>query len=324
MSNLRIGIMGYGHIGRGVEKAVIAAPDMELAGIFTRRSPKSVKTSSSSSPVMTIDSAISMKDAIDVMILCGSSSADLPTQGPLFAKDFNIVDSFDTHQRIPAYLAEVDAAATRTAAVISAGWDPGLFSIMRALFGASLPEGGDYTFWGRGVSQGHSAVVRKIPGVKNAVQYSIPVDEAVRLARSGENPSLTTRQKHRRECFVVTEEGADTARIARDIKAVPYYFADYDTDVHFISEEELSVRHSAMPHGGLVLRTGHTGSEKHRMEFSLTLDSNPDFTGSVMVACARAAARLAREGSFGAKTLLDIPLSYLSPKDRDMLIAETL
>jgi len=324
MEKIRIGIVGYGNIGRGVKKAVLAAPDMELKAVFTRRDPSSLKLSESSLPVLSIDEAPNMTDEIDVMVLCGGSATDLPEQGPEFAALFNIVDSFDTHANIPSYLAEVDAATSNTTAIISTGWDPGLFSIMRALSTSMLPNGETYTFWGKGVSQGHSDAIRRVEGVVGGVQYTIPIDSALAAVRSGSMPQFTTREKHLRECFVVARPDADKAKIESDIKNMPNYFSDYDTTVHFISEEELIANHSKMPHGGLVLHSGTTGDNAHIMDFSLTLDSNPEFTGSVLAAYARAAYRLASEGQFGAKTVFDVPLSYISEKDRDTLIKELL
>ena len=323
MQKRRIGIVGYGNIGRGVEKAVNSTPDMELVGVFTRRDPKTLKIASES-PVYSVDSAWTMRDNIDVMILCGGSATDLAVQGPEFAAAFNTVDSFDTHAKIPEYLAKMDSVAKTTAAIISCGWDPGLFSMLRMLAGATLPNGTDYTFWGHGVSQGHSDAIRRISGVRSAVQYTVPIERAVSAVRAGENPVLTTREKHTRECFVVAEGGADTAKIEETIKNMPNYFADYDTFVTFITQDEFDASHSQMPHGGMVLRSGKTGDNKHVVEFSLKLESNPEFTGSVLVACARAAARLACEGRFGACTLLDIPLSYLSGQDRASLIKDLL
>ena len=323
MNKIKIGIVGYGNIGRGVEKAVLQAPDMELMGVFTRREPSVLKIASDA-PVFHVDAAKDMRDKIDVMILCGGSATDLAEQGPEFAAMFSTVDSFDTHAKIPEYLAAMDAAAKSTAAVISCGWDPGLFSMLRMLGGAVLPDGTDYTFWGRGVSQGHSDAIRRIPGVKNAVQYTVPVENAVCAVQAGENPVLSTREKHTRECFVVAENGADTAKIEETVKTMPNYFADYDTTVTFITQDEFTATHTTMPHGGMVLRSGNTGGSKHVIEFSLKLESNPEFTGSVLVACARAAARLAGQRQFGAKTLFDVPLSYLSAQDRPSLIKELL
>jgi len=319
---IRVGIVGYGNIGRGVEKAVLAAPDMELCAVFTRRDPGEIK---SAVPALPIDAAAKMTDEIDVMILCGGSATDLKEQGPYFAQMFNIVDSFDTHAKIPEYLTAVDAAAKSTTAVISTGWDPGLFSIMRALFGAALPDGVSYSFWGPGVSQGHSDAVRSVACVKNAVQYTVPIDDAVEAARGGGRPELTARQKHLRRCFVVAEPRADKAVIELEIKTMPNYFADYDTTVDFIEEDEFTQKHaSKMPHGGTVLHSGRTGAHEHVMEFSLKLESNPEFTGSVMVAYARAAARMSSEGIHGAKTVFDVPLVYLAGKDRAELIKELL
>ena len=324
MRIIRIGIVGYGNIGRGVEKAVIAAPDMELRAIFSRRNPNSPDVVDSSIPVIALDDAEKMTGEIDVMVLCGSTAKDLAEQGPRFAALYNTVDSYDTHAKIPDYLAAVDAAAKNTTAIISSGWDPGLFSMLRALSSAILPDGESYTFWGRGVSQGHSTVVRSIRGVKNAVQYSVPINDAVDAARRGERPVLTARQKHLRECYVVTEPGADKAAIENTIKTMPDYFADYNTTVTFIEEDEFKAHHSGMPHGGVVLHSGNTGENRHMIEFSLKMDSNPEFTGSIMTAYARAAFRMAADGLFGAKTVLDVPLFYLSEKDRSVLIRELL
>jgi len=326
MQRTRIGIVGYGNLGRGVEDAVRRQDDMALVAVFTRREPDRLETASDA-PVVHVRDADAWRDRIDVMILCGGSATDLPEQGPAFAAKFHTVDSFDTHARIPEYFEAVDAAARASGhvSIISAGWDPGLFSLNRLLFEAVLPRGETYTFWGKGVSQGHSDAIRRVPGVRAGVQYTIPKEEAVRRVRSGEKPQLSTRDKHLRECFVVAEEGADKARIERDIVTMPHYFADYDTVVHFISEEELKRSHSAMPHGGIVLRSGQTGENTGQlMEFSLQLGSNPEFTASVLVACARAAHRFAREGAAGAKTMFDIPFAYLSPKSPEALRAELL
>ena len=325
MSKVRIGIVGYGNIGKGVEAAIRQNSDTELVAVFTRRSPESVVLKTPGVKVVDIKDADKFKNDIDVMILCGGSATDLPEQGPEFAAMFNIVDSFDTHAKIPEYFEKVNKAASaeNKTAVISVGWDPGLFSIIRMLSGAILPEGNDYTFWGKGVSQGHSDAVRRVTGVKNAIQYTIPIDDAIDSVRNGKNPELSTRQKHLRECFVVAEEGADKAKIEADIKNMPNYFADYDTIVHFVSEEELKSSHSKMPHGGFVFRSGKTGIDtvnNHIIEFSLKLDSNPEFTANVLVAYARAAARMNNEGSFGAKTVFDVPLSYLSKKSHAELI----
>ena len=324
MKAIRIGIVGYGNLGRGVEHAIRQNPDMELIAVFTRRAPESV---SASVPVVSLSEVESYKGKIDVMILCGGSATDLPDQGPAIAKHFTAVDSFDTHARIPEYFEKVNAAAEANGhiAVISTGWDPGLFSLNRLLFESILPEGNEYTFWGRGVSQGHSDAIRRIPGVKAGVQYTIPSDEAVAKVRAGENPELTTRDKHLRECFVVAEEGADLSSIEETIKTMPNYFADYDTIVNFISEEELKANHSAIPHGGLVFRSGITGEgTKQIMEFGLNLGSNPEFTSSVLVAYARAAHRLVERGERGARTVFDIPFGLLSPKSAEDLRSRLL
>ena len=313
MKKIRVAIAGYGNLGRGVEWAVSKAPDMELVALFTRREPSSVKTRTGI-PVYSLDKAPSMKDEIDVMILCGGSAKDLPTQTPALAKYFNVVDSFDTHAKIPEHFAAVDAACRESGKVgiISVGWDPGMFSLMRLFGGAVLPDGKDYTFWGRGVSQGHSDAIRRIPGVLDARQYTVPVESALERVKSGEMPELTTREKHTRECFVVAEEGADLAAIEKAIVTMPNYFADYDTTVNFISMEELKEKHSGIPHGGKVIRTGKTGEgNTHVIEYSLKLDSNPEFTASVITAYARAAYRLSTEGAFGAKTVFDIAPKYI-------------
>ena len=320
----RIGIMGYGNLGRGVELAVNAAPDMELAAVFTRRDPASVRIASDNVPVVSAVSAADWTDKIDVLIICGGSATDLPEQTPKYAAMFNVIDSFDTHARIPEHFANVDKAASAgdKIALISVGWDPGMFSLTRVYANAILPDGKDYTFWGKGISQGHSDAIRRISGVKNAKQYTIPIQEALDKVRSGDNPDLSTREKHTRECFVVAEEGADLARIEQEIKTMPNYFADYDTTVHFISEEEFNEKHGGLAHGGFVIRSGETGENgkhKHVMELSLKLDSNPEFTASVLVAYARAVYRLAGEGQKGAKTVLDIPPAYLSPKTNEEL-----
>ena len=316
---IRIGILGYGNLGRGVEYAVDACDDMELAAVFTRRDPASISIRKAGVPVVSVGEMDAWKDKIDVLILCGGSATDLPEQTPKYAKDFNVIDSFDTHARIPEHFAAVDAAAKSGGkiAIISVGWDPGLFSLNRAYASAILPNGKDYTFWGRGVSQGHSDAIRRIEGVKNAKQYTVPVEAALEAVRSGKNPTLATREKHTRECFVVAEAGADKARIEKEIKTMPNYFADYDTTVHFIDENEFREKHGGLAHGGFVIRSGATGeqaSHTHVMEFSLKLDSNPEFTASVLVAYARAAHRMAAEGGQGAKTVLDVPPAYLSPK----------
>ncbi len=325
----RIGILGYGNLGRGVECAVRQNDDMELAAVFTRRSPESVSILTETAKVCNIADVEQWKDKIDVMIICGGSATDLPKQTPEYVKHFNVVDSFDTHAKIPEHFANVDAAAKAGAhiGIISVGWDPGMFSLNRLFANAILPEGKDYTFWGKGVSQGHSDAIRRIEGVKNAKQYTIPVESALEAARSGSNPEFTTRQKHTRECFVVLEEGADAAKVEEAIKTMPNYFADYDTTVHFISEEELLANHSGIPHGGFVLRSGVTGWEKenkHIIEYSLKLDSNPEFTASVLVAYARAAHRLASEGQSGCRTVFDIAPAYLSAKSAEELRASML
>lgn len=327
--SIKIGILGYGNLGRGIECAIRQNLDMELAAVFTRRDPKQVSVLTEQVQVCHVSEVEQWKGKIDVLILCGGSATDLPVQTPEYAKYFNVVDSFDTHARIPEHFANVDAAAKAhgTVGVISCGWDPGMFSLNRLYGNAILPEGKDYTFWGKGVSQGHSDALRRIEGVKNAKQYTIPVEAALEAVRAGENPELTTRQKHTRECFVVLEEGADAARIEKEIKEMPNYFADYDTTVHFISEEELQAEHSGIPHGGFVLRSGVTGwnkENKHLIEYRLKLDSNPEFTSSVIVACARAAYRMAGEGQTGCKTLFDIPPAYLSAKTGEELRASML
>ena len=315
---IKIGILGYGNLGKGVECAVKHNPDMELAAVFTRRDKESLNILTPGVKVCSVQEAESMKDEIDVMILCGGSATDLPVQTPQFAKCFNVVDSFDTHARIPEHFEAVDAAAKEGGhvGIISVGWDPGMFSLNRLYGNAVLPEGSDYTFWGRGVSQGHSDAIRRVEGVKDARQYTVPVEAALKAVRDGENPELTTRQKHTRECFVVAEEGADLKRIEEEIVTMPNNFADYDTTVRFISEEELMRDHKGIPHGGFVIRTGKTGWENehsHVIEYSLKLDSNPEFTASVIVAYARAAYRLSKEGAAGCKTVFDIAPAYLSP-----------
>lgn len=317
---VRLGIIGYGNLGRGVELAASKADDMELVAVFTRRDPATVKPHTEGIPVLKIDEVADWKDKIDVMILCGGSATDLPTQTPEFAKMFNVVDSFDTHARIPEHFENVDRSAKDAGkvAVISCGWDPGLFSLARVYGNAILPDGNDYTFWGKGVSQGHSDACRRVEGVLDARQYTIPVQSALDAVRSGANPELTTRQKHTREVFVVAEEGADKAKIEETIKNMPNYFSDYDTTVHFITAEEMKANHSGLAHGGFVFRTGKTGWEgehKHVIEYRLTLDSNPEFTTSVLVAVARAAYRMSAEGQRGCKTILDIPPAYLSALD---------
>ena len=326
---MKIGIMGYGNLGRGIECAIKQNPDMELAVVFSRRDPSTVKILTEGVKVYSVDDAVKMKDEIDVLILCGGSATDLPVQTPEYAKYFNVVDSFDTHARIPEHFANVDAAAKENGniAVISCGWDPGMFSLNRLYANCILPQGKDYTFWGKGVSQGHSDAIRRVEGVKNGKQYTIPVDSALEKVRNGENPELSTREKHIRECFVVAEEGADKARIEKEIKEMPNYFADYDTIVHFITEEELERDHSGIPHGGFVIRSGKTGwneENSHIIEYSLKLDSNPEFTASVIVACARAAYRMKQEGMTGCKTIFDIAPAYMSPLDGAELRAHML
>lgn len=320
---IRIGIYGYGNLGRGVECAIRQNQDMELVGVFTRRSPETV-TTVTGAKVYHIDDAPAMTDTIDVLILCGGSATDLPEQTPAMAKLFNVVDSFDTHAKIPEHFAAVDSAAKASGkvAAISVGWDPGMFSLNRLYAGAVLPDGSDYTFWGKGVSQGHSDAIRRIDGVQDAKQYTVPVPAALDAVRSGKNPVLSTREKHTRECFVVAKEGADKAKIEAEIKNMPNYFADYDTTVTFITQEELNRDHKGIPHGGFVIRAGKTGANlenTHIIEYSLKLDSNPEFTASVIVAYARAVARLSHEGQTGCKTVLDIPPVYLSPESADEL-----
>ena len=319
----RIGILGYGNLGRGVECAVRETGDMELCAVFTRRDPASLTLKTDNVPVVSVNEIEAWKDKIDVLILCGGSATDLPVQTPQYAKYFNVIDSFDTHANIPAHFAAVDAAAKENGhtAMISVGWDPGMFSLIRAYSSAILPNGKDYTFWGKGVSQGHSDAIRRIEGVADGKQYTIPVEEALDAVRSGSNPELTTRQKHIRECFVVLKEGADAAKVEKEIVEMPNYFSDYDTTVHFISEEELKRDHSGLAHGGFVFRSGSTGmnhEHKHVIEFSLKLDSNPEFTSSVIIAYARAIKRLSDKGESGCKTVFDIPpvlLSEMSPEE---------
>ena len=327
--SIRIGILGYGNLGRGVESAIAHNEDMELVGVFTRRNPENVKVRTAGVKVLEASELEHMQDQIDVLVLCGGSATDLPVQTPKYAADYNVVDSFDTHARIPEHFADVDAAAKKGGkiGIISCGWDPGMFSLNSLYANCILPEGQDYTFWGKGVSQGHSDAVRRIEGVKDARQYTIPVPEALDAVRSGKNPELTTRQKHTRECFVVAKEGADLAKIEEEIKTMPNYFADYDTTVHFISEEEMKRDHSGLPHGGCVIRTGVTGMDnehKHVIEYNLKLDSNPEFTGSVIVAYARAAYRMSKEGMSGCKTVFDIAPAYLSSRSAEDLRAHLL
>lgn len=328
MSKIRIGIVGYGNIGRGVEQAIKRNEDMELAAVFTRRDPASVKVATEGTKVVHMDDMLSMKGDVDVMVLCGGSATDLPVMGPEIAADFNTIDSFDTHAKIPEYFANVDKAAKEgnNISIISVGWDPGMFSLNRLYAESILVQGSTYTFWGKGVSQGHSDAIRRIPGVKNAIQYTVPVDEAVAQVRSGSEPKLTTRDKHTRECYVVAQEGANKAEIENAIKTMPNYFDEYNTTVHFISEEELKRDHSKMPHGGFVIRTGETGEEgnKHVIEYSLKLDSNPEFTASVLIAYARAAYRLNQKGENGARSVFDIAPALLSMKTPEQLRKEIL
>ena len=324
MGKIRIGIVGYGNIGRGVEQSIKRNEDMELKAVFTRRDPASVKIQTEGAEVKHFDDMEAMKDDIDVMILCGGSATDLPVIGPKVAASFNTIDSFDTHAKIPEYFANVDKAAKegKNVSIISVGWDPGMFSLNRLYAESILVQGSTYTFWGKGVSQGHSDAIRRIEGVKNGIQYTVPIEAAVDQVRSGSEPELTTRQKHLRECYVVAEEGADKAAIEEAIKTMPNYFSDYDTTVHFISEEELKANHSGIPHGGFVLRSGKTGwngENKHLIEYSLKLDSNPEFASSVLIAYARAAYRLASEGQSGCKTVFDIAPAYLSAKSGEEL-----
>ena len=326
---MRIGILGYGNLGRGVECAIKQNPDMELTAVFTRRAPEKVSILTKSAEVCSVNDIEQWKDRIDVLILCGGSATDLPEQTPKYAELFNVVDSFDTHARIPEHFDDVDAAAKKSGhiGIISVGWDPGMFSLNRMYANAILPEGKDYTFWGKGVSQGHSDAIRRVEGVKDGKQYTIPVEAALKAVRNGENPELTTRQKHTRECFVVLEEGADAAKVEETIKTMPNYFADYDTTVHFISEEELQKNHSGIPHGGFVIRSGKTGwdlEHNHVIEYSLKLDSNPEFTGSVLVAYARAAHRLSKKGESGARSVFDIAPAMLSQMTPEELRAHML
>lgn len=320
MNNIRIGIVGYGNLGKGAEKSIAASPDMELAAIFSRRTLEH--------PLyQPLDESASWRDKIDVLLLCGGSATDLPQQGPALAAHFNVVDSFDTHARIPEYFEHVNEVAEESGkiAVISTGWDPGLFSLARVLGEAVLPQGREYTFWGRGVSQGHSDALRRVAGVRDARQYTLPSDDALQRVRNGENPELTTRQKHTRQCFVVLEEGADAAHIEREIVEMPNYFVDYDTTVEFISQQQLESEHGTLPHGGFVLRSGETGEgNRHLMEFSIKLDSNPEFTASVLVAYARAAHRLSEKGEKGARTVFDIPFGLLSSRSAAELRRDSL
>lgn len=326
---IRIGILGYGNLGRGIECAIRQNQDMELVAVFTRRDPQQVKIQTEGVPVYKADQIAEFQDKVDVLMLCGGSATDLPKQTPEYAKYFNVIDSFDTHANIPQHFTDVDEAAKANGhvAMISVGWDPGMFSLNRLYAASILPEGKDYTFWGKGVSQGHSDAIRRVKGVKDGKQYTIPVEAALEAVRSGSNPELTTRQKHTRECFVVAEEGADLAQIEHDIKTMPNYFSDYDTTVHFISEEELKRDHSGIPHGGFVIRSGKTGLNKehnHIIEYSLKLDSNPEFTASVLVAYARAVYRMKQEGMKGCKTVFDVAPAYLSPMSGEELRAHLL
>ena len=319
---MKIGILGYGNLGKGVENAVLQNPDVELVAVFTRRDPNTLNIKTKTAKVLNVSEIENWKDKIDVLILCGGSATDLPEQTPKYAKMFNCVDSFDTHARIPEHFANVDKSAKENGklSIISVGWDPGMFSLNRLYANSILPEGNDYTFWGRGVSQGHSDAIRRIKGVKNAKQYTVPVESAVEAVRNCENPTLSTRQKHTRECYVVLEEGADAKQVEHEIVTMPNYFSDYDTTVHFISEEELIKNHSGIPHGGFVIRTGKTGGGcNHVIEYNLKLESNPEFTSSVLVAYARAIYRLHKEGQTGCRTVFDIPPAYLSPKSGEEL-----
>ena len=329
MTKIRIAIVGYGNLGKSVEIGINQNKDMELVGIFSRRDPNSIKVTNKEVAVYHIDEAKDMKDKIDVIILCGGSAKDIPEQGPMLAEMFNTVDAFDTHAKIPDYYNIMDKVAKESekVAIISSGWDPGMFSINRLYAEAILPVGHTYTFWGKGVSQGHSDAVRRVDGVKNGAQYTIPVESAIKAIKEGQNPELTTREKHIRECFVVAEEGSDKAQIEHDIKTMPNYFAEYDTVVHFISDEEFEQDHKGLPHGGLVIRNGETGlnnEHKHIIEYKLNLESNPDFTGSVLIAYARAAYKLCKEGISGAKTVVDIPPAYLSSRSAEEIRRELI
>ncbi len=328
MDKIRIGIVGYGNIGKGVELAIARNEDMELKAVFTRRNPETVSVWTEGVKAVHMDDMAAWKDEIDVMMLCGGSATDLPVMGPEMAAQFNTIDSFDTHAKIPEYFEKMDAAAKagKNVSIISVGWDPGMFSLNRIYAEAILVQGSTYTFWGKGVSQGHSDAIRRVPGVKNAIQYTVPIKEAVERVRSGSEPELSTREKHLRECYVVAEEGADLAAIETAIKTMPNYFADYDTTVTFVTEEELKANHSKMPHGGFVIRTGETGvsGNKHKIEYSLNLDSNPEFTSSVLIAYARAAYRMAKNGDAGAKTVFDVAPAMLSMKSPEQLRKELL
>ena len=325
---IRIGIVGYGNIGRGVELAIMRNDDMELVAVVTRRNPDSVQTITEGVQKVHMDDILTLKDKVDVLILCGGSATDLPVMGPEIAANFNTIDSFDTHAKIPEYFANMDEAAKKSGhiGIISVGWDPGMFSLNRIYAESILVQGSTYTFWGKGVSQGHSDAIRRVPGVKNAIQYTVPIEAAVEEVRSGSEPELTTRQKHLRECYVVAEEGADLAAIEEAIKTMPNYFADYDTTVTFLSEDEFKATHNKMPHGGFVIRTGETGitGNKHVIEYSLQLDSNPEFTACVLVAYARAAYRLAAKGENGARSVFDIAPALLSQKTSEQLRKEIL
>lgn len=328
MGKIRIGIVGYGNIGRGVEKAIARNEDMELAAVFTRRDPASVAIATDGVPVKHFDEMAAMKDEIDVMVLCGGSATDLPVMGPKIAANFNTIDSFDTHAKIPEYFADMDQAAGNggNVSIISVGWDPGMFSLNRLYAESILVQGSTYTFWGKGVSQGHSDAIRRVDGVKNGIQYTVPIEEAVDRVRSGSEPTLTTREKHLRECYVVPEEGADLQAIEEAIKTMPNYFDEYDTTVTFITEEELKEKHSKMPHGGFVIRSGETGTDgnKHVIEYSLKLDSNPEFTASVLICYARAAYKLSKAGESGARSVFDIAPAMLSMKTPEQLRKEML
>lgn len=324
---INIGIVGYGNLGKGVLLALKQNPDMKLVAIFTRRNPEDLQVEDGNVKVEHISRIADYQDEVDVMILCGGSATDLPEQGPRLAKLFNTVDSFDTHAKIPEYFAAVNEAAKASGktSIISVGWDPGLFSLNRMIMEAVLPNGKTYTFWGKGLSQGHSDAIRRVEGVKNGVQYTIPSEDAMARVRKGENPELSTADKHTRECYVVLDEGADPKKVEHEIKTMPNYFADYETTVHFITEEELRANHTKMPHGGFVIHSGTTANEhNHLLEFSLKLDSNPEFTASVLVAYARAAYRLHQEGQIGAKTVYDVPPGYLSMKSPEQLRKELL
>ena len=327
--SINVGIIGYGNLGRGVECAIKQNDDIELKAVFTRRDPSSVSVLTESAEVCNVADIEKWQGKIDVMIICGGSATDLPEQTPKYAKMFNVIDSFDTHARIPEHFANVDKAASEagTVGIISVGWDPGLFSLNRMYANAILPNGQDYTFWGKGVSQGHSDAIRRVEGVKDGKQYTIPIESALEAVRSGKNPELSTREKHLRECFVVLEDGADAAKVEAEIKNMPNYFADYDTTVHFISEEELKANHSGIPHGGFVIRSGKTGwneENNHVIEYSLKLDSNPEFTSSVLIAYARAAYKMKAEGQSGCKTVFDVPPAYLSAQSGEELRAHLL